>query len=71
MKSNSNKAAGEPSNVPLIPPMAAVLSLGMILPEYWLIVVACSLVTLVPLAIIQRVSGRADWRNASQTADLP
>lgn len=56
MQRNSSNARSEPSNVPLIPPVAVILSMGMILPEYWLILVAGALLVMTTLAVVQKVT---------------
>jgi hypothetical protein len=55
MKRVSSVVQRDPSEVPLIPPVAAILSLGMIIPEYWLILVACALLVMTTLAVVQKV----------------
>jgi hypothetical protein len=69
MKWISNRAAGESPDFPLIPPVAVVLSLGMMLPEYWLIAVAGALVAIVSFAAVQRVFRSSFLRRGIQTSD--
>jgi hypothetical protein len=73
MKRDSSSDRREPSDVPLIPPVAAILAVGMILPEYWLILVACALLAMTTLAVVQKVTGHGLKKRKNRTlipADL-
>jgi len=69
MKRDSSDVRREPSDVPLIPPVAAILAVGMILPEYWLILVACALLAMTTLAVVQKVTRRGEFRRVGRTPE--
>lgn len=69
MKRDASSGRSEFSDFLLIPPAAALVALGMVLPEYWLILVAAAMLAMPILAIIQKVQRRADPRHADGRAD--
>jgi hypothetical protein len=54
MKRDSSAERSELSDILLIPPAAALVSLGMVLPEYWLILVISAFLAMIVLAIFRR-----------------
>ncbi len=64
MKRDSRKRRGDSFDFLLIPPAAGLVALGMVLPEYWLILVVGGFVAMTILAIVQKINRRDDPRHA-------
>jgi len=60
MKRDPNNRSSEPSNFLLIPPAAVFLSLGMVLPEYLVVLTLGALLSMMVLAIVQTINRRDD-----------
>lgn len=56
MKRESRHDEGGLSDFLLIPPAAALVGLGMVLPEYWLILVVSAFFGMTVLAIVQKIN---------------
>ena len=64
MKRDSSNRRSEPSDFLLIRPAAAFLSLGMVLPEYLVVLALSAVLPMMILAMIQTISRRDDPRYA-------
>lgn len=64
MKRDSNNGRSERSDFLLRPPIVAFMSLGMVLPEYLLVVVVCAFSAMTVLAIVHTINGRDDQCHA-------
>jgi hypothetical protein len=62
MKRDSSNRRSEPSDFLLIRPAAVLLSLGMVLPEYMLVLVLSAFLSMTVLAIVQTINRRNDPR---------
>ena len=68
MKRDSSAERSELSDFLLIPPAAALVSLGMVLPEYWLILVVAAFLAMIVLAIVQKINQPDDPRHLGPPA---
>jgi len=64
MKRYSTNGRNDRRDFLLIRPAAALVSVGMILPEYLLVLVVSASLAMMVLAIVQTVNHRADPRHA-------
>jgi len=71
MKRDSSAERSELSDILLIPPAAALVSLGMVLPEYWLILVVAAFLAMIVLAIVQKINRHDDPRHLGRALDPP
>jgi len=64
MKRDSSNGRRKLSEFLLIPPAAALVSLGMVLPEYMLVLVVSAFLAEIVLAIVRTINRRDDPRHA-------
>ncbi len=64
MKRDSSHGRNERRDFLLIRPAGALVSVGMILPEYLLVLVVSAFLAMMVLAILQTINRRADPRHA-------
>jgi hypothetical protein len=64
MKRDSSHGRTERRDFRLIRPAAALVSVGMILPEYLLVLVVSAFLAIMVLAIVQTINHRDDPRHA-------